>query len=103
MPVLVILTGQEDGLSAPITFETLGDKVATSVINGRQTARMTLEIAIGFVVALEEREDAAFGEQPDPFLSTANTGNGGPVYCPLFQKTAKKLGWGNEQLLGPSS
>ncbi|KAJ4194520.1 hypothetical protein NW767_010024 [Fusarium falciforme] len=48
-------------------------------------------------MALEEREDAAFGPQPDPVASTANS-------CYLFRENrAEQLDWDNGPLAGPSS
>ncbi|UPL01493.1 hypothetical protein LCI18_012427 [Fusarium solani-melongenae] len=78
MPVLIILTGQDDGLSAPITFGSITDAEIVTICD-KVAARANLETAIGFVMALEEREDAAFGPQPDPVASTANS-------CYLFRE-----------------
>lgn len=100
MPVLIILTGQDDGLSAPITFDSIPD-AETVTIRGKIAARTNLETAIGFIMDLEERENAAFGPQPDPVASTAaSTGNS--IYR-YRRSTANELGWGNGPLAGPSS
>lgn len=95
-PVLIILTGQNDGLSAPITFDSIPD-ADTDTICRKKAARANLETAIGFVMALEEREDAAFGPQPDPVASTTNSS------YESYEGHARELGWGNERLVGPSS
>ncbi|KPM42375.1 hypothetical protein AK830_g4195 [Neonectria ditissima] len=60
-PVLLVRTGVEEGLSAPITFE--------GIAGGSASARYvetTLEKAADFVMSLEAREAAVFGLQPDP-------------------------------------
>ncbi|KAJ4222634.1 hypothetical protein FSOLCH5_012681 [Fusarium solani] len=91
MPVLIILTGRDDGLSAPITFDKITDAEIITIC-GKVAARTNLETAIGFVTALEERENAAFGPQPDPVASTANS-------CYIFRENrAEQLGWDNEPL-----
>ncbi|RMJ04984.1 hypothetical protein CDV36_014346 [Fusarium kuroshium] len=95
VPVLIILTGQDDGLSAPVTFDSITDAEVIT-IHGKIAARMSLETAIGFIMALEEREDTAFGPQPDPVASTTS-------YDHWIQTDASKLGWGDEPLTGPSS
>ncbi|KAL6363467.1 hypothetical protein LRP88_02883 [Fusarium phalaenopsidis] len=100
MPVLIILTGQDDGLNAPITFDSIPDAEIVT-IRGKIAARTNIETAMGSIMALEEREDAAFGPQPDPVASmAASTGNSIHRYR---RSTAKELGWGNEILTGPSS
>ncbi len=43
IPVLIILTRKEDGLSAPITFESIKDKATLFVNEGRLVARTTFE------------------------------------------------------------
>ncbi|KAL3953887.1 hypothetical protein ACCO45_011843 [Purpureocillium lilacinum] len=63
-PVLLTLTGSHDGLSAPILFDHELAKQST-VLGGKVVARMMLEAAIDFVMALEEREALALGHQPD--------------------------------------
>ncbi|KAM5363912.1 hypothetical protein ACJZ2D_011764 [Fusarium nematophilum] len=100
--VLIILTGQTDGLSAPITFDSIADGAEILTLGGKTAARTSLGTAIGFVMGLEEREDAAFGPKPDPVASTAR----GEIAEALYehqQFTAEKLGWGEQRLTGPSS
>ncbi|KAK3324806.1 hypothetical protein B0T19DRAFT_403001 [Cercophora scortea] len=69
LPVLLILTGVESSLSAPITFDAIEDKI-TARIDGSsghgKAVRATLDAAIEFVMALERREIKAFGLRPKP-------------------------------------
>ncbi|KAH9902100.1 hypothetical protein F4778DRAFT_770881 [Xylariomycetidae sp. FL2044] len=69
LPTYLVLTGITDGLSAPITFESISDKIDTDVCDSPGTVRTTLETAVDFVKALEAREEAAFGLKPDPVAS----------------------------------
>jgi hypothetical protein len=66
LPVFLVRTGIEDGLSAPITFEPIMDKIHGSLGATKSTIKVTLETAIGFVLDLEAREAAVFALQPDP-------------------------------------
>ncbi|KAH8897354.1 hypothetical protein GQ53DRAFT_778467 [Thozetella sp. PMI_491] len=65
LPVLLVRTGIEDGLSAAITFNSIQQSIRRSVIQG-EVVETTLEVAIGFVINLEAREASVFGLQPDP-------------------------------------
>ncbi|KAI1318284.1 hypothetical protein F5Y16DRAFT_414462 [Xylariaceae sp. FL0255] len=69
IPVYLVLTGITDGLSAPITFESISGKIDTDVGDMPGTVKTTLETAVNFVMGLEAREAAAFGLQPDPVAS----------------------------------
>ncbi|KAI1173536.1 hypothetical protein F4777DRAFT_600537 [Nemania sp. FL0916] len=69
LPVYLVLTGITDGLSAPITFESIAGKIDTDIKTTPGTAKTTLETAVNFVMGLEEREAAAFGLRPDPVES----------------------------------
>jgi hypothetical protein len=64
--------------------------------------QVTLETAVDFVLSMDKREIAAFGHQPDPILSTRNLGDGG-LYGPSILRNAQSMGWGDEELRGPSS
>ncbi|KAM5374343.1 hypothetical protein ACJZ2D_006516 [Fusarium nematophilum] len=64
-----------------------------------ETARTTVETAVSFVMALEEREEAAFGPWPDPVASTANDGPETSFYWP-FQEVARHHGWRDDLLTG---
>ncbi len=111
-PVLLVHTGVEDGLSAPISFEHIAHKIHSlfrGVRCGRATAaQTTLETAVTFVLDMERREVAAFGPQPDPEASTAgNTGfrpgclDHRSEHIPDL--SAIFISEGDEPLLGPSS
>ncbi|KAH6891460.1 hypothetical protein B0T10DRAFT_485340 [Thelonectria olida] len=73
MTVHLVRTGVEDGLSAPITFDSLG-----FVGNTHRAISTTLEKAISFVMNLEAREVAVFGLQPVPMTVWPPTGRGEP-------------------------
>jgi hypothetical protein len=68
LSVLLVRTGIEVGLSAPITFEPIADKMRIESHDG-ETIRTTLETAIDFVIELEAREVAAFGFRPSPITT----------------------------------
>lgn len=95
--VLIVRTGAEDGLSSPITFDSIAEEQRTSVVfdeEGRLSAvETTLETAVRFLMELEQREIAAFGPRPDPVESARNMEVG---FCEawdeLFER-AVKLGW----------
>lgn len=59
----------EDGLSAPISFERIADKIDGCAGDARSAVKTTLETAVDFVMDLEAREAAVFGLQPDPVAS----------------------------------
>lgn len=65
LPVYLIRTGVEEGLSAPISFELIAAKINSHLESGR-VIEVTLETAIDFVMELEAREATAFGLRPDP-------------------------------------
>lgn len=101
VPVLVILTGVEGGLSAPISFEPIAHKAEAYISNS--AIQVSLETAVSFVMDLENREIAAFGRRPDPVESTS--GNQA-LACHMrfvFPGLMSMLGWGDEPLNGPSS
>ncbi|KAK3353817.1 hypothetical protein B0T25DRAFT_581508 [Lasiosphaeria hispida] len=56
----------EDGLSAPITFAPIADKIENHLGDSGNAVKTTLATAIDFVMGLEAREAAAFGLRPDP-------------------------------------
>ncbi|KAK7413285.1 hypothetical protein QQX98_007873 [Neonectria punicea] len=111
MSVLLVLTGEDEGLSAPISFDSIADRAEIVTVGGKAAIRTHLETAIDFIMLLEEREDAAFGPQPDPVASTAastlanraNVENEETLY-EFYQMPAVALGWNaDEPLAGPSS
>ncbi len=67
-PALIVLTGVQDGLSAPITFDSIVDKIGAryQAEGSVQAAETSLATAVRFAMDLEERELAAFGPSPDP-------------------------------------
>lgn len=70
-PLWIIRTGDEEGLSAPICLETVDENATIDKVVGkdgkpRESVYTTLEKAYRFLSALEQREIAAFGHQPDP-------------------------------------
>lgn len=95
LPVILVRTGKEGGLSAPITFEPIADKIDGYIGEGRRATKTTLETAVDFITSLEAREAAAFGLRPDPvaaWLLLMNTSS------PIVKEIA-----GDELLRGPSS
>lgn len=64
-PIFLFRTGVEEGLSAPISFhaELAANKMKFISENVVQT---NVEVAVDFIMALEAREEAVFGIQPDP-------------------------------------
>lgn len=80
LPVHIVRTRVEDGLSAPITFDSIPEDQREGVVceNGVEISAIetTLETAVSFLMDLEQREIAAFGLQPDPVESTRNLENG---------------------------
>ncbi|KAF7561540.1 hypothetical protein G7046_g2600 [Stylonectria norvegica] len=95
MPVLLVRTGIEEGLSAPITFESLAVKTDGQAWGTISTVKTTLEAAIDFVISLEAREAAVFGLQPDP----ATAWHRDTVYCSAEEREIL----GDKILDGPSS
>ncbi|KAF5020443.1 hypothetical protein F66182_7522 [Fusarium sp. NRRL 66182] len=104
MRVLVLVTGETEGLSGPISFDSIADRAERVTINGMSAVKTDLDTAIGFTTELEEREVAAFGPQPDPVA--ASTGNDPESDDALYhyqQIIAARLGWKYGPLIGPSS
>lgn len=109
LPVLLVRTGVEEGLSAPISFEPITpDKINGSEYRGthRETAvRTTLGAAVDLVMELQAREDAAFGPKPDPAAGGLRSG------CLFDGPTLRRIaetdyGWREGEygpLKGPSS
>ncbi|PHH71582.1 hypothetical protein CDD80_5129 [Ophiocordyceps camponoti-rufipedis] len=70
IPIYLVRTGIEDGLSEPISFASIADKIEGWTTNDSAgepgiPVKTTLETAIDFVIHLEAREVAAFGFHPD--------------------------------------
>lgn len=110
LSVLVIRTGVEDGLSAPIIFDLITEDLRKDILLGSDgkisAVETTLKSAVDFLLGLEQREVMAFGLRPDPIESTRNLESGflGQWGKGLLCK-AKDLGWNEdwEPLEGPSS
>lgn len=104
LPVLLVLTGIEEGLSAPISFDPIAHKISSLVHSpgGKIAAQVTLETAVEFVMSLESREVAAFGYQPSPAVSSQELDDfrSSGIY---IMDEARMIGWGDEPLVGPSS
>ncbi|KAJ4252829.1 hypothetical protein NW762_010735 [Fusarium torreyae] len=98
--VLVMATGQQKGLSAPINFALMTEKVKSVKYTGLSGVETDLETAIDFVMALERREEAVFGQQPDPFAAARSLG---PAFYKESQDYADRLGWTGGTIVGPSS
>lgn len=101
MPALLTLTGEGDGLSLPLSFESIRDKVEDFI--SEAIVRVRLNTAIEFVIAQQEREAALFGPQPDPVESTKELENGTCCNMQQVRAFANQLGWTGEPLQGPSS
>lgn len=56
LPVYLVRTGIEKGLSAPISFLPIAAKIDGYVGAGQGMVRTSLETAIGFIMDLERRE-----------------------------------------------
>ncbi|KAM4063902.1 hypothetical protein HRG_006993 [Hirsutella rhossiliensis] len=102
-PVLFVCTGVEDGLSAPICFDSVAHQIH-SLISGPpgtniRTALMSLEAAITLTLDLEKREVAAFGPRPDPARSPWLPSR--PI--DRLMNEARWLGAADVDLAGPSS
>ncbi|KAL7892193.1 hypothetical protein HDV63DRAFT_415459 [Trichoderma sp. SZMC 28014] len=91
LPVTMARTGVESGLSSPITFEPIADKIDEYI--GEVAVKTSLETAITFVMELEAREIKVFGLQPDPIAS--------------WDPDDSFIGWRDimpyDQIIGPST
>ncbi len=107
LPVLIVRTGIEEGLSGPIdlTMITEGDRLGSVVDqSGRVSAVETkLDAAISLLMALEQREAEAANAALDPVKSTVYMTN---WWVDLAAGAAEALGWDANTmglLQGPSS
>ncbi|KAF5611638.1 uncharacterized protein FSUBG_2075 [Fusarium subglutinans] len=101
MPALLTITGEECGLSQPLSFDSI--KNAIDKVISETTVRVRLSVAIEFVQAQQEREVTLFGPQPDPVESTKDMESAPCSMIPYIREFAKQLGWAGEPLQGPSS
>lgn len=109
IPVLIVRTGVEDGLSAPIRLDSISENLRICVLSGSDgeisAVETSLETAVSFLMDLEQREIAAFGLRPDPVESTRNLENGYVDTREGLMEVAEELGWTEDMqpLEGPSS
>ncbi|KAK4096608.1 hypothetical protein N658DRAFT_480341 [Parathielavia hyrcaniae] len=91
MPLFLVHTGIQDGLSAPISFSSIADKIDGYKGEAQAVVKTTLETAVDFIMGLEQRELGAFWLQP-PFPTSG-----------MMIAEARVQPWGDEPLTGPSS
>jgi hypothetical protein len=115
--VYVIRTGVTEGLSAPIPLEDLIEAVPTENfdtdlfwVKGTKdwvlkAVKTTPPVAYDFLDKLQQREDAVFGQQPDPVESTKNSRAGYLMSPGRLGKLARGFGWEDDWDLpsGPSA
>jgi hypothetical protein len=107
IPVLVVVTGIEEGLSAPITLESITHDDTHKhhrVDDSIQVVETSLATAVRFVMDLEKCEVAAFGPKPDPGQASKEPRRS----CLLGEYEAlvlaQRYGWEEEEApKGPSS
>ncbi|KAM0494953.1 hypothetical protein ACHAP8_008331 [Fusarium lateritium] len=100
LKVLVMATGERKGLSAPIDFSMITDEAKAVRYAGLNGVETKLETAIDFVMALERREEAVFGQQPDEFAAARSLRRD---FYEESQSYADRLGWTGGTIVGPSS
>lgn len=108
LDVYVIRTGVTQGLSAPIPLEDLIADVPPANFDTDlfwleggddwvlKAVKTTLPVAYDFLDKLQRREDAAFGQQPDPVESTKNSRAGYLMSPEALGRKARELGWKDE-------
>lgn len=101
MQVIISLTGQEEGLSAGLTFDSIKNHVTNFV--SETAVKVPLGIVIDFVLALSEREMAVFGILPDPVESTRGPRRLYESMSMTVDEYVQSLGGGNEPVDGRSS
>jgi hypothetical protein len=103
MRVLLVLTGEQKGLSCQICFSPIADKTKHMTLHGLNVVESDLETAFGFIMFLEQRGEAALGAQPVPFAAAASEGAfDNPIWYSQ-QSLEQRLGWTGDPLTGPSS
>ncbi|KAK2674814.1 hypothetical protein RAB80_009798 [Fusarium oxysporum f. sp. vasinfectum] len=88
MSVLVMATGEQGGLSASITFDSIANGAKPICVGGLNGVETDLETAIEFFMSLEKRKEASFGPQPDPVAALGESG---------------VLRWMGDTIVGPRS
>lgn len=104
LPVLLIRTGIEEGLSASVSFDSIAHKIQSLVNSpsGQTAVQVTLETAVEFVMNLESREVAAFGYQPSPAVSSQELDDAYIGDLDIMHK-AQEFGWSDEPPVETSS
>ncbi|KAK2685779.1 hypothetical protein QWA68_015191 [Fusarium oxysporum] len=104
MSVLVMATGEQGGLSASITFDSIANGAKPICVGGLNGVETDLETAIEFFMSLEKRKEASFGPQPDPVAAL-----GSPACSPRqgrykqSRSYADRLRWMGDTIVGPRS
>ncbi|KAH6959505.1 hypothetical protein DER45DRAFT_630495 [Fusarium avenaceum] len=101
LQVIIGLTGQEEGLSAGLTFDSIKNHVTNFV--SETAVKVPLGIAIDFVLALSEREMAVFGILPDPVESTRGPRRLYESMPMTVNEYVQSMGGGDEPVDGRSS
>ncbi|KND87029.1 hypothetical protein TOPH_08327 [Tolypocladium ophioglossoides CBS 100239] len=103
-PVFIVLTGIEDGLSAPILFDAIADKVEVYHFGETsKAARTSLGTAVDFLMGLEVRETLAGGLKPSEAPSAEDYRDCFLRHEGSLLTEASKLGWVGELPTGASS
>lgn len=107
LPAILILTGDNKGLKAPITFNKLKLIHRHLTYNdGSLTAVETsLDAAIEFLTGLDSRERALASPSDSGIVLTPELPVGALCHPDIFMSEARKLGWTAEMgnIIGPSS
>ncbi|KAF4436655.1 hypothetical protein FACUT_6250 [Fusarium acutatum] len=100
LPVLLVLTGNKEGLHSDTNTELdlLKDGSEPEPISHRTT----LGTVTTSIMRLQEQEDRISGPKPDPVESTDDPEMLKHLYV-LEQFQAERMGWGKRPLKGPSS
>lgn len=101
LPVLITLTGEDSGLSQPLSFKSMSQHVTKFISD--TAVQVPLHIAIDFVIAQNQREIAVFGTQPDPVKSTLGFRSTLNVGLEALPAVMRSLGGGDEPIEMPSS
>lgn len=95
--VLLVLTGDDQGLSAPVSFDSIRSQsleLARDDVNDDQSidmVRVPLQIAIRFVANLEQREERAFQDLRHSAIGT-------PTGLPIDNATTKAERYADEMI-----
>ncbi|KAF4958392.1 hypothetical protein FGADI_2558 [Fusarium gaditjirri] len=92
MSVLVMATEEQDGRSAPTTFDSTANSAKLIHSGGLNKVETDLETAIEHLMPLEKHEEAAFGPQTDPVAAMGS-----------HRDLNDRLGWRGDTNVCPSS